>query len=284
MTTQHIGRIGLNNNGNTCYLNAAIQLLSHSSYFVHKLFIEANNGNTDKFNDVEKNILELFLEKWILKNKVYNPINIQKSIAKINPMFNPGRQNDSSEAMVLLLDLITYKPLQPIFQNKFNSIRQCMNCKNTFERIEIFNILSLDMSSSIKDSLDNFCKTEDMDGQVNCEVCQTKQDFQRTYKIDKLANNLIIHMKRFECINNRKYIKNNKPIDIQDIIHITDNKYELRGINIHSGRRNGGHYYFIGKNLNNEWTEYNDRNCHPININLKQFAVIGYIFLYEKIK
>ena len=42
--------------------------------------------------------------------------------------------------------------------------------------------------------------------------------------------------------------------------------------------------HFIGKNLNNEWSEYNDRNCHPINVNLKQFAVLGYIFLYEKIK
>jgi len=229
-------------------------------------------------------MFKFLLEKWIGNKKVYNPINMHKSIAKINPIFNIGVQNDSSESMIFLLDLITHKPLQQVFQNKFNSIRQCMNCKNLFERIETFNILSLDMSHSIKDSFDIFCKTEDMDGQVECEYCKTKQDFQRTYQIDLLADNLIIHMKRFECINNKKYIKNKNPINIQDIIQIDDIKFEIRGIIMHSGSRIGGHYWFNGKNLKNEWSEYNDRICKPIHGNLKHYEILGYIFLYEKIK
>jgi len=45
MSRQHIGRIGLNNNGNTCYFNACIQLISHSGFFVHKLFTEIKHNN-----------------------------------------------------------------------------------------------------------------------------------------------------------------------------------------------------------------------------------------------
>ena len=188
MSRQHIGRIGLINNGNTCYFNSCIQLISHSGFFIHKFFtVIKNNKQFEKLNDIEQNMFRFLLEKWVGKQKVYNPINMHKSVATVNPLLNIGAQNDSSEAMVYLLDLITHKPLQHIFQNNFNSIRQCMKCKNIFERIETFKIISLDMSPSIKDSLDIFCKTENMDGQVECEFCKTKQDFQRTYKVDSLA-------------------------------------------------------------------------------------------------
>lgn len=301
MNKQHIGRIGLNNNGNTCYLNSTLQLLSHSGFFVHKMFSiifsgmknehkglndMENNKQYKKFNNIEKNMFNFFIEKWISTNKVYDPYNIQKSIAEKNDMFNPknGIQNDSSESMVIVLDLITHKPLQEIFNNKFNSKRQCMKCMNYFERIEVFNILSLDMSSSIKDSFDLFCKTEDMDGQVYCKYCKSKQDYQKTYEVDTISDNLIIHMKRFECINYKNYVKNNNPIDIQDIMKIHNNHFELRGIILHSGRREGGHYTFVGKNLNNEWSMYDDRNCYPITVNLKNYSKTAYILLYEKIK
>ena len=230
--------------------------------------------------DEEKKKFFLSLDE----NKVYNPIELQKSIAKINPMFNLGIQNDSSESMIFLLDLFEQKILLEVFQNKFNSIRQCMKCKNKFERIETFNILSLDMSSSIKNSFDSFFETEDMDGKVECSHCKTKQDFKRTYEVDTLSDNLIIHMKRFQCINNKKYIKNSSSINIQDIIQLTDINYELRGIIIHKGRREGGHYYFVGKNLKNEWSIYDDRARYPSDINLKNYGKYGYIFLYEKIK
>jgi len=282
MSFEYIGQIGLNNIGNTCYLNSCLQLLSHSGYFVKTMFQEAIN-NKDKYNDVEKNILDLFLNKWIHKNKVYNPIKIQKSIAKRNSIFNIGPQNDSSESLIFLLDLFHHKPLLKIFESKFNSIRQCMKCNNTFERIETFNLLTLDVHSSINDGFQTFQEPEKMYGQVECEICKTKQEFIRTYQVDDLSDNLIIHIRRFKQ-NNNKYIKDNTKINIQNILDLGGYKYDLRGFIVHSGQINGGHYYFCGKNLINKWYIFNDSACYQKDINLKNFESLGYIFLYEKIK
>ena len=282
MNREHIGQIGLRNLGNTCYLNSCLQLLSHSGYFVKTMFEEAIN-NKDKYNDVEKNMLDLFLNKWIHKNQVYNPSKIQKSIAKRNSIFDIGPQNDSSESMIFLLDMFQYKSLLKVFESKFNSIRKCMKCNNTFERIETFNLLTLDVSSSINEGFKIFQKPEKMHGKVECGKCKTKQDFIRTYVIDDLSDNLIIHIRRFKERNN-KYIKDNSPINIQNILDLNGYKYDLRGFIVHSGRIGGGHYYFVAKNLVDKWNIYDDSKCFPININLKNFESLGYIFLYEKIK
>ena len=282
----HIGKLGLINNGNTCYLNACLQLLSHSGFFVHNFFKEVKQNKQEKLNNVEKEILKLLLEKWISKNKVYNPIEIQKSIAKHNDFFSlrNRRQNDSSEAMIFILDLIENKKLKKVFESKIKSVKQCMNCKNITIMNEIFTILSLDMTNDINDSLELFEQTEKMDGQVHCDKCGSKQDYERTYQLDDMADNLIIHMKRFQPIKNQKYKKDNRQVNIVDVITINDISYELRGINIHTGRMGGGHCFFTGKSLTNGWIMFNDSACYDKPLNIKEYEKTGYLFLYEKIK
>ena len=281
----HIGKLGLVNNGNTCYLNACLQLISHSGFFVHNIFKEVKDNNDKNLNSVEKEILKLLLEKWISKNLKFNPIEIQKSIAKNNDLFNPRnrKQNDSSEAMLFIIDSIEHKLLKKVFESKIKSIKQCINCKNITTMEEIFTLLSLEMTNDINNSLELFEKTENMDGQVNCDNCGSKQDYQRTYKMDKMADNLIIHMKRFQLVNN-KYRKDNRPINIRDVININDIKYELRGINIHNGNMGGGHCFFTGKSLTNGWIMFNDISCYDKPLNIKEHEQNGYLFLYEKIK
>ena len=281
----HIGKLGLKNNGNTCYLNACLQLISHSGFFVHKIFKEVKDNKLKNLNNVEKEILKLLLEKWISKNLSFNPIEIQKSIAKHNDLFNLRyrKQNDSGEAMLFIIDLIENKLLKKVFQSKIKSIKQCMNCKNITIMEEVFTLLSLDMTDDINDSLSLFEKTEKMDGQVNCDKCGSKQDYERTYKMNDMADNLIIHMKRFIIIN-KKYRKDNRSVNIKDIIQINDIRYELRGINIHSGNINSGHCFFTGKNLTNGWVMFNDISCYDKPLNMKEHEQNGYLFLYEKIK
>ena len=281
----HIGKLGLENNGNTCYLNACLQLISHSGFFVHRMFKEVCDNGSKVLNEVEREILNLLLEKWISKNKIYNPIKIQISIAKKNDLFNPvyREQNDSSEALIYIIDSIEHKPLREVFESSIQSIRQCTRCKKESKTSEIFTILSLDMTDNINKSIGLFEKTEKLDGKVHCDNCNSKQDYTKTYKISKLANNLIIHMKRFQPRNNQ-YIKDNRCIKIEDIIVIEDISYELRGINIHNGRIGGGHCFFAGKNLINGWNMYDDISCYEIPLKMNDYERNGYLFLYEKIK
>ena len=191
--------------------------------------------------------------------------------------------------MIFLLDLFNYKPLLNIFENKFDSVRQCMKCNKKFEHIETFNLISLNVTSSIQDSFENFQEISLMDGKVQCSFCKTKEEFKKNYQINKLSNNLILHIRRF-ILNNKpskniqaEYIKDNSHINIPDILEIDNNKYDLRGFIVHLGRIGGGHYKFVGKNLVNKWNIYDDSRCYLLNTELKYLKSLAYILLYEKI-
>ncbi|SUZ91047.1 uncharacterized protein METZ01_LOCUS43901 [marine metagenome] len=275
-----IGVIGLNNNGNTCYLNACLQLLSHSGKLTLKLYNYMKN-NEKKLTNIEKTLLYLIINKWFTNKINYNPLIIQKEIAKENDLFNPlyCSQNDSSESMIYIIDLLN-KKFSNIFQSNIKMFLQCNNCKKIRIQEEIFNILSIEVKHHINDSLKNFLKKEKLEDKINCENCGKKTETFKKYEFNQLSDNLIIHFKRFKEINN-KYVKDRSKIICPDYITINKNNYELRGIIIHSGTIKGGHYYFIGKNLINIWYKYDDILVKKLYN--KDIINDGYIYYYEKI-
>jgi ubiquitin C-terminal hydrolase len=275
-----IGVIGLRNNGNTCYLNACLQLLSHSGKLTLELYNHMKK-NEKNLTNVEKTLLYLIINKWFTNKIRYNPIKIQTEIGKVNDLFNPlyCAQNDSSESMIYIIDLLNVK-FGNIFKNKIKNHLQCNICKNIRTKDETLNIISVDIEYHINDSIKSFLKREKLEDKINCENCKIKTETYKKFTLDKLSNNLIIHLKRFKEVNNR-YIKDRTKIICPDYITINKNNYELRGVIIHSGTIKGGHYYFIGKNLINIWYKYDDilvkklYNTDIIND--------GYIYYYEKI-
>ena len=275
-----IGVIGLNNNGNTCYLNACLQLLSHSGKLTLKLYNYMKN-NEKKLTNIEKTLLYLIINKWFTNKINYNPLIIQKEIAKENDLFNPlyCSQNDSSESMIYIIDLLN-KKFSNIFQSNIKMFLQCNNCKKIRIQEEIFNILSIEVKHHINDSLKNFLKKEKLEDKINCENCGKKTETFKKYEFNQLSDNLIIHFKRFKEINN-KYVKDRSKIICPDYITINKNNYELRGIIIHSGTIKGGHYYFIGKNLINIWYKYDDILVKKLYN--RDIINDGYIYYYEKI-
>jgi ubiquitin C-terminal hydrolase len=178
--------------------------------------------------------------------------------------------------MIILIDELSEK-YQNIFKNVFYSILKCKKCNSERKIEEKLNIWSLTLKEHINDSFKDFFSREILEDKVYCNKCNKKENFIKYYKIKKLSNSLIIHLKRF----NNKLIKNNNDIYVNDIIRLENDEYELRGVIIHSGNCKSGHYYFIGKDLSNIWYRYND-NYYNIEKNLNIFKK-GYMFYYEKI-
>lgn len=278
---EKIGKIGLQNNGNSCYLNSCLQMLTHSGFLCLEFYNHYKKDKNNHLNNLEICLLELILYKWFSNETKFNPMKIHKELSNVNDIFNPiyCEQHDVGESLTFMIDTLTRK-FKNILTNKFKSTLKCKICKESRSKIDEINVWSIEMTSHINESIKSFLQTEILEDEIECEKCNMKTKTEKKYEIEELSKNLIIHFKRFKEVNN-KYVKDKSIININDIITIKKQNYELRGLINHIGNASHGHYVFLGKNLMNKWIKYNDSLCEEVNIN--DYLHSGYVFYYERI-
>ena len=108
----NLGLIGLQNEGNTCYLNTAIQLLSHvpllNKYFISNSYLEDIDNryreNNDNINIIlANNYAKLIKAFWSSKTTI-RPLSMNKIIQEIDNRFASREQEDSQEVLSLIID------------------------------------------------------------------------------------------------------------------------------------------------------------------------------------
>ena len=101
-------KIGLNNIGATCYMNATLQCLSHtlklSNYFLnpkHENFINSEE------NILSKSYLEVLKKLWIKSynnyQSNYSPNDFKNKISEMDPLFQGIQANDSKDLINFIL-------------------------------------------------------------------------------------------------------------------------------------------------------------------------------------
>ncbi|KDO28586.1 hypothetical protein SPRG_06442 [Saprolegnia parasitica CBS 223.65] len=189
--------------------------------------------------------------------------------------------------------------LQANLGGKLISQKLPQGCGHRYEREEAFIRLELQIrgKDSIEESLASFVEGEVMDGdnKVECEQCGTKKAATRRTCFGALPNLLVLHLKRFDLdyatfetvkLNNRcsfpleldmrpytkEGLEDEKESDGDDASMMMENTaetssayaYALRGVLVHSGVAQGGHYYsFILDKTKNEWFKYDDEDVSP---------------------
>ena len=292
------GKIGLKNNGNTCYMNSSLQCLSNTNdltkYFLKKLY-ENDINFTNKLGthgSISSIYYDFIKKMWYGHEKIISPIEFLK---KFKNNFEENKQHDAQEFLNVLLDKLhedlnhikyqynkdfpeEYKKIKEeksiikdLFDGLFKSEIICEECKASSINFESFRFLSLPIiRSKIQYSFKIFYDTK---------LIYFNIEYNPNYILKEVKTLAIEFLKtKVKEVNDLEFVIFNE----KKMIEIIEEAEEKKIKSIYNGKREIAFYHKKGSNKEDyKYFFYPLEESKKEKNEKKKYCILSYPILFE---
>ncbi|XP_077595850.1 ubiquitin carboxyl-terminal hydrolase 42 [Stigmatopora nigra] len=299
---------GLQNVGNTCFLNSALQCLTYTPPFANYMLSREHSKTCHEpgfcmMCTMQNHIIQVFANS----GNVIKPIGVLNELKRIAKHFRYGSQEDAHEFIRYTVDAMQKSCLpgtkldrqtqattfiHQVFGGYLRSRVKCLNCKAVSDTFDPFLDITLEikMAPSVSKALEQFVKPEQLDGEnaYKCSKCKKMVTASKRFTIHRSSNVLTLSLKRFANFSGGKITKDVKYLEYLDLRPFMSQSqgdaqlYGLFAVLVHSGFScHAGHYFCYIKASNGQWFQMNDSSVTVSDIRsvLNQQA---YVLFYIK--
>ena len=297
---------GLQNHGNTCFMNATLQCLTYTAPFVNYLIYD-NHKESCK---LEGFCMSCAMQDHVLRcmtnsGKAIDTKPFVDNLESIAKHMTFGEQEDAHEFLRYALDAMQKfsldgrKNLDPlskettvinqIFGGYLRNQIVCVKCRAVKIKFEHFMDLSLNINdiTTLKEAADKFVAPERLED-YECSSCKEKASIWKRFAIETSPNILTLQLNQFGGPYGRKLkhkVEFPEQLDIRPFMIGEDGEpvmYKLYAMLVHAGATcNSGHYFACVKNSQQKWYMMNDQRVHELSSELWPH-LRPYLLFYQK--